>query len=105
MRIILIIIFLMGCIPGYTQRDQKQEAWAVLQKMAAQYKQPAGLDFHIQFRYAAEEKPGVWLDSLDGRVIISGQQYWYDINNTQTICTGKYVIHLFKEDQVMYLAK
>jgi hypothetical protein len=95
----------MGCMPGYTQRDQKQEAWAVLQKMAATYRQPASLNFHVLFRYAAEETPGVWLDSLDGRFTLNGQQYWYDINNTETICTGKYVILLFKEDQVMYLAK
>jgi hypothetical protein len=105
MRISLIIILLMGWMPGYTQRDQKQEAWAVLQKMADAYRQSASLNFNIMFRYAAEETPGEWLDSLDGRFTLSGQQYRYDINNTETICTGNYVILLYKEDQVMYLAK
>jgi hypothetical protein len=106
MRISLIIIFLMrGVLSGYSQPDQKQEAWAVLQKMMHAYRQPAGLHFQVMYRYAAEETPGVWLDSLDGRFSLSGRQYWYDINNIETICTGKYVILLFKEDQVMYLAK
>ncbi|HUP12793.1 MAG TPA: hypothetical protein VM187_11285 [Niastella sp.] len=106
MRIVLIMILLMTIMPGaYTQPGQLREAGAMLQKLAAAYQQPGGLQFSVLFRYAAEATPNNWLDSLNGRVSLNGQQYWYDINNTTTVCTRNYIILLFKEDQVMYLRK
>ena len=106
MRMSLIIIFLMGWLQQtYAQPDKKQEAWAVLQKLASVYAKATHLSFNVTYRYAAEETPGTWLDSLSGRFKLNGNQYWYDINNTESICAGGYLILLFKEDQVMYLAK
>lgn len=106
MRMSLMIIFFIGCMQAApAQHDKKQEAWAAIQKLADVYGKATRLSFNVTYRYAAEEAPGTWLDSLNGRFKLNGNQYWYDINNTESICAGGYLILLFKEDQVMYLAK
>lgn len=106
MRVSLMIIFFIGCLQAaQAQYDKKQEAWAAIQKLTDLYSKASHLSFDVSYRYAAEEAPGTWLDSLNGRFKMNGSRYWYDINNTESICAGGYLILLFKEDQVMYLAK
>jgi hypothetical protein len=106
MRMSLMIIFFIGCLQAVqAQPDKKQEAWTVLQKLADVYGKATRLSFDVTYRYAAEEAPGTWLDSLNGRFKLHGSQYWCDINNTESVYAGGYMILLFKEDQIMYLAK
>lgn len=106
MRMSLMIIFFIGCLQvAQAQYDKKQEAWAAIQKLADVYARASRLSFDVTYRYAAEEAPRTWLDSLNGSFKLNGHQYWYDVNNTESICTGDYMVLLFKEDQVMYLAK
>lgn len=106
MRMSLMIIFFIGSLHvAQAQPDKKQEAWAAIQKLADVYAKANRLSFDVTYRYAAGEAPGVWLDSLSGRFKLNGNQYWYDMNNTESICAGGYLIFLFKEDRVMYLAK
>ena len=106
MRMSLTMIFFIGSLQiAQAQYDKKQEAWAAIQKLTDVYAKATRLSFDVTYRYAAEEAPLTWLDSLSGRFKLNGSQYWYDLNNTESICTGGYLIFLFKEDQVMYLAK
>lgn len=106
MRMSLMIIFFIGCLQvAQAQYDKKQEAWAAIQKLTDVYGKASHLSFDVSYRYATEEAPDTWLDSLNGRFKLNGSQYWYDMNNTESICAGGYLILLFKEDQVMYLAK
>ena len=105
MRLLLIITLLMVCWrPGFAQQNT-EAVWTEMKKLAAVYSNTARLSFDVMYRYAAAENPGVWLDSLNGRYKLNGTRYWYDINNVESIRTDKYVILLFKEDQVMYLSK
>jgi hypothetical protein len=76
-----------------------------MQQLAATYKNTAHLSFDVQYKYAAEDAPDVYLDSMSGHFKLSGNRYWYDLDNTEAICTNDYLIMLFKEDNVMYLAK
>jgi hypothetical protein len=102
----MILFFLLGIAgsAAYAQ-DEKKQALRLLQQLATTYKNTTHLSFDVQYRYAAESTPGVYLDSLSGHFKISGHRYWYDLDNTEAICTNDYVIMLFREDKVMYLAK
>src|SRR5687768_7596976 len=100
-----VLFTLLGTLLCFTIQAQKQEALQLMQKMTDTYQQAAGLSFEVQFRYASETAPNAWLDSLTGRFIINGTQYWSDIDNTETISTGEYTITLFRDDQLMYLTK
>jgi hypothetical protein len=102
---IVISLLLLITRPGFSQRDQKQHAIEELQKLTSLYKNTNRLSFDVTYRYAAEENADAWLDSLSGHCRLSGARYWYDVNNMESIRTDQYVILLFKEDQVMYLAR
>jgi hypothetical protein len=106
MKKLLILFFLFGISRHavYAQ-DEKKQALGLLQQLAATFKNTAQLSFDVQYKYAAEEAPAVYLDSLNGHFKLSGNRYWYDLDNTEAICTSDYLIMLFREDNVMYLAR
>lgn len=98
-------ICLLCCITaGYAQNDQ-QAVLNAMQKMLAVYNHPAHLRFDMLYRYAPEETPGQYQDSLSGQVKLSGDKSWYSIDNTVSINSGAYMIMLFKDDMIMYIAK
>jgi hypothetical protein len=106
MRTLIVICFLGGFLQaGYAQYGNKQDVLTELQKLAGVYKNALRLSFDVTYRYSAADKPGDWLDSLSGHCKLSGNKYWYDINDIESVCTDKYVILLFKEDRLMYLAR
>lgn len=69
------------------------------------YKQKASVSYDIKYVYTNESTPGIILDSLSGTVELNGDNYRSVLDSTETIKNKRYVIMLFKEDKVMYLAK
>lgn len=63
------------------------------------------LSFRVKYIYATEQVPGKALDSLSGRMEVSGANFHYWLDSTETIRNERYNIVLFKEDRIMYLAK
>jgi hypothetical protein len=63
------------------------------------------LSFRVKYIYAAENAPDKPLDSLSGRMEVSGSNFHYWLDSTETIRNDRYSIVLFKEDRIMYLAK
>ncbi|OMP76701.1 hypothetical protein [[Flexibacter] sp. ATCC 35208] len=62
------------------------------------------VSFEVNYTYSNESTPGTLLDSLKGKIEISGENYRSTLDNTETIRNAKYSIVLFKEDKLMYLA-
>jgi hypothetical protein len=60
--------------------------------------------FDIKYLYSNEHTPEKVLDSLKGSIEMSGSDYHYQLDSTETIHNSKYSIVLFKEDKVMYLS-
>lgn len=63
------------------------------------------LSFRVKYTYATEQAPDKALDSLSGRMEVSGSNFHYWLDSTETIRNERYSIVLFKEDKIMYLAK
>jgi hypothetical protein len=103
--LLLVLLLLAGACTAAAQTVSKTTVQAMFRKMADSYRQAGPLSFDITYRYAAEKQPGVLLDSLKGKFMCSNDRYWLSMDNTESIYTGDYMIMLFGEDQLMYIAK
>lgn len=101
----LLLLLLMITATAIYGQDTNKEAVATLKKLSAAYTAAPYLGFDILYRYATENAPGVYLDSLSGHVKTSGNRYWYELDNMESVYTPDYVIRLFREDKLMYLTK
>lgn len=106
MRIIsIIVICVLTVFQGWCQQEDRKQIVATLEKMARAYQQASALKFNITYRYSAEASPAIYLDTLQGQFIMSAGRYWYKMDSTEGIYTNDYVILLFKDDNLMYLAR
>lgn len=105
MRITIFLLLLIGYLPARSQQGVKRQTLDAMQKLAERYRSNEGIGFDIQYRYSMEQTPGLYLDSLKGECKMSGNQYWYQMDNTESIRTNDFVIMLFREDSLMYLNK
>ncbi|OJW57874.1 MAG: hypothetical protein BGO55_10015 [Sphingobacteriales bacterium 50-39] len=77
----------------------------IFRNVAERYKSNKELHFNMHYRYAAEDKPTVWLDSLKGDFTFYGDRYRYRLDSTEFVGGKDLSVILFKQDQVMYLAR
>jgi len=104
---LLIILILADCamVAGYAQSSGNRQALQAMRGLVESYEHARYLSFDLLYRVRAEEDAGTWLDSLSGSCKMNGKNYWYAMDNTESIgCTG-YTVMLFKDDRVMYLAR
>lgn len=87
------------------QQTDKQDAAQELKKLTQTYRDAGTLSFDVRYYYADEKAPAVYLDSVKGSCIMNGSRYRYTLDSTETIFSDNYVIVLYKEDELMYLAK
>jgi hypothetical protein len=106
MKILFCLLFLSCCFfTCYGQVSEKQKVIGELKSVSEHYRNKKYLSFDIRYKYANEQQPAVYLDTLSGSFKISGNQYWYSLANTEAIGNNEYMILLFKEDKIMYLTK
>ena len=105
MKIVFVILACttLNC-PVFSQIDNSQVA-CELKKLSETYKAKPSLSFHISYYYADEQTPAIYLDSLKGSFKLHGNHFWYELNETEAMSGDNYIVMLFKEDQIMYLAK
>ncbi|HYC27484.1 MAG TPA: hypothetical protein VEB42_01695 [Chitinophagaceae bacterium] len=101
--LLLAVCWGMACV-CYAQ-TARQQAISELNKLTARYRSSDHLSFNIDYRYALENKPAVFLDSLKGSFKMHGLSYWYAIDSTEAVVGKDYTVMLFKEDRIMYLVK
>lgn len=105
-KLLLGIIFTGSLLKTPAQQpSEKQRAVILLQAITERYRSFKGLHFSIRYRYADETRPSVWLDSLKGDFSLRGAQYQYTLDSTEFISGKELSVILFKQDQLMYLAK
>jgi hypothetical protein len=103
--LIISILFFCTAKQAGAQTDMRSRVIKELQKISERYKSSPHIAFDVQYKYAAESSPGKFLDSLSGSFKMHGNEYWYRMDNTEAAGNGDMVVMLFKEDNVMYLAK
>jgi hypothetical protein len=89
---------------GYGQGTGKGPFMKAMEEMISRYRESKYLSFNVTYKYASEQEPENYLDSLTGNYKLNGSNYWYSLDNTEVIGSKDYSVLLFKEDHVMYLA-
>jgi hypothetical protein len=94
-----------GARKAFAQSNPEVDrAVAAMTELQATYaKRP--LAFDVKYTYSNEHSPDVLLDSLYGKIEVSGTDSRCLLGNTETIHNSRYTILLFGEDKIMYLAK
>lgn len=75
----------------------------VMKEMVDRYRVTRYLSFDVTYRYAAENNPDAYLDSLRGSYRMNGNDYWYSMDSTEVVSYHGTCVLLFKEDHIMYL--
>lgn len=108
MKMLRIGLVLLGFVLTQSAVAQDQSdttrLYAEMRKMQAAYQQTP-ISFDIRYTYTSEGHPETVLDSLSGHMDISGRNYHYSISTTEMTANEQYLVTLFKEEGVMYLAK
>ncbi len=78
--------------------------FAEMTQLQSVYKAHA-LAFDVHYTYASELHPDAVLDSLHGRLEMSGNYYHYWLDSMETMVNANYSVTLFRNDKLMYLAK
>lgn len=101
----LIIALLMAISrPAAAQSGQDVEKVMQVMNEVQAFYNARPQSFNIYYTYSNEHTPGKILDSLNGKMELSGKYYRYTIGNTETIHNKHYTVVLFKEDMLMYVA-
>jgi hypothetical protein len=102
----LVLCLLMAAsITGRTQiADVGADSLkAFTQRVQTAYAKAGALSFNLKYLYANGGQPGKYIDSLLGQVQMNGGQSRIVIDSIETVLTGKYAIHVVKDDKLIYL--
>ena len=105
MYILRILFFLIICLPAIAQTG-KENAIQAMKDMAFKYRSVAYLSFDVHYYCFEEGASPKYVDSLNGQVKLHHDKYWYSLDSTESVMTDSgFVVTLFKEDKLMYLAR
>lgn len=102
---ILLIIALLNAGWCLAQTNDLAKARQLLANLQHKYASERALQFDVQYLYTNESKPDIVLDSIGGTIALQGDNYRFSIQNTLTVKNSRYIIHLFKDDKLMYVSK
>jgi hypothetical protein len=97
------LLFITICMLTLPVMAQIETATRILKNIGLGYTVHP-LAFDVKYIYSNEHTPDKILDSLKGNIEMSGSDYRYLLDSTETIHNSRYNIILFKEDKVMYLS-
>ena len=101
-KISCLLILVSWLSNGYCQ-DNKARLLQEFHALSERYMGTSMLSFDIIYKYSREDKPGFYLDSLQGSFKMNGSEYWYRLDSTEAISDKDYCVLLFKADKIMYL--
>src|SRR5438046_257563 len=103
---VLLIAITMG-ITHYQAYAQSDTATVkhFMQKVQHAYAQASYLGFKVLYRYANQNQPGNYMDSLQGEMAMDKNRMRFVIDNVETITARNYTIRVMKEEKLIYLSK
>jgi hypothetical protein len=100
----MVTVFLCVALTGLSQDIENRKLMDEMNKLQSLYLGVNGLSFGVKYLYASESNPRQYLDSLKGEMDIAGNRFRIVLDNTETVMNEKYLIHVFKEDKLLYLS-
>lgn len=105
MKKYILLVFLIYCCGRTSAQDSSQVLLDKLKAISTAYSNQKMLSFDIVYKYSLESAPDKYLDSLRGSFKIDSDEYWYVLDSTVTVQNKNHNIILYKEDNLIYLAK
>ncbi|KAA2243189.1 hypothetical protein F0L74_11785 [Chitinophaga agrisoli] len=100
-----VMVLLAAYLPAAAQADHNIDlAMQAIKEIQHGYN-TRPMSFDIVYTYSNEHTPGKVLDSMKGRIELSGADSRCLLRNTESIHNSRYNVILFAEDKIMYLAK
>ena len=73
-------------------------------KIRLAYGNAAYLEFRMKYRYANENRPGQYLDSISGEVEMDKGRSRTVLDGMETVLTGRYAIQVMPDSKAIYVA-
>lgn len=84
-----------------SQSATKEDVIKKMEALSRTYKEADHLSFDVTYRYATEQQPGRYIDSLQGSFKLNGSHYWYSLDNTEFLGNDSIMLTVFKEDKLI----
>jgi hypothetical protein len=103
---LLLCLSMAASIKGRTQvTDTGADSLrAFTQRVQTAYAKAGALSFKLKYLYANGGEPGKYIDSLPGAVQMDAGNSRILIDGNETVLTGKFAIHVLRDDKLIYLA-
>lgn len=75
-----------------------------MQKAQQAYKNASYLSCNLLYRYANNNQPNKYIDTMAGEMAIDKNRMRLVIDEVETLTTGQYTIQVLKEDKLIYLS-
>lgn len=102
-----IVVFLIAGLlyagTALSQIEAKEEAIKKMETLAQKYKASEYLSFDVTYRYATEQQPNKYIDSLKGSFKLNGTNFWYLLDNTEFLGNDSILLTVFKEDKLIVI--
>jgi hypothetical protein len=107
MKKVFIIVMLSGLVlmnKHALASDSTTACKAFMQKVQQAYEKAGYLSFNVLYRYANNNQPGNYIDTMSGEVAMDKNRSRFVIDDVETINNGTYAIRVMKEDKLIYLS-
>lgn len=101
--VLLTLAGLLYSAISVSQSATKEDVIKKMEELARKYKGADHLSFDVKYRYAAEQQPTKYLDSMQGSFRLNGTNYWYQLDNTEFVANDSMMLTVFKEDKVIFI--
>lgn len=97
-QVLWLLLLLFGNAQAQDERIEQE-----FKKIRAAYEQLEQLSYNIQYLYAKESVPGVYIDTVNGSYKLNGKRYWGMLDSVQYIQNDSFFIALYPEEKVVLL--
>jgi hypothetical protein len=101
----LFTLLQLSYLLGSSQTDQTKEVVDRIQNLASRYRDSSYISFDVKYLYATENKPSKFIDSVEGSFKLNHGQYWYRLDNTESISNDSEQVTVFNEDKLIYIGR
>lgn len=98
---LLLLICLLGTQPAVHAQDVVK---AFLQKAQEAYSNSGPLSFRVQYRYANNDRPYDFIDSVSGEVQLHKRNFRFAIDGITTVTMEHYTIQVIESEKLLYVA-
>ncbi|WP_207513813.1 hypothetical protein [Longitalea luteola] len=103
----IILCMLTGCLliqVSATAADSTGAVKQFMQRVQQAYRSASYLSFHVHYRYANQNQPENYIDTMSGEVAMDKNRMRYLIEDIETVTNDKYTIQVIKDQKLIYLS-